>query len=118
MDWKFWRKDKGLVEFQSRRESKLGKPKELPQEVGLHLVVEQGLDPDWVWSLKCVRKRRSEKEDIFYVRIFRMDTVAQKGIQVTGYSSLDDHLDVILFAGWYEKNSRKVALEPIHREAV
>ena len=118
MSWQFWRKDKRPEEFSGRRAPKSEKPRELPQEIGRHLVVEQGLDPDWVWSLKCVRKRQSEQEDIFYVRIFKTDTVAQKGIQVTGYSSLDDHLDVILFAGWYEKNSRNVALEPILREAV
>jgi hypothetical protein len=37
---------------------KLPRPKEIPKLVGRNLVVEKKQDPDWIWKLKGVVRKR------------------------------------------------------------
>jgi hypothetical protein len=118
MDWKFWHKDNIETLNLSSKPKRFGKPKDLPQDVGRYLVVKRGLDPDWVWSLKCVEKPRENAKNTFDFRIFRSTSAAQQGVNVRDYNSLDNHLNLILIAGWYAKDTHGVELEPLIKEAV
>lgn len=102
MNWKFWEKNK------SNTGVKLTKPKDLPQSVGKHLVVDLKYDPDWVWGLKIVYIGKIEKEEnknLFDFRIFDPNHAMTKGIEVKNYRALDEHVDMILFDGWYNKRT-------------
>jgi len=118
MGWKFWQKNEVPSAPSGGKSQRLGKPREIPHEVGRHLVVDQNLDPDWVWSLKCVRKLRENSKSVYDIRIFKSETVAKHGVKVKDYSSLDNHMDLILFAGWYDKKTQSVQMERRVKEAV
>jgi hypothetical protein len=118
MGWKFWQKKEIASGPSGGKIHRLGKPREIPHEVGRHLVVEQGLDPDYVWSLKCVRKLKEGSKSAFDIRIFRSETVAKRGVKVRDYTSLDNHADLIIFAGWYDKKTQSVHLDRQIKEAV
>jgi len=113
-----WKKKESSIALSGENSLKLEKPKELPENVGRHLVVEQNLDPDWVWSLKCVRKTKENSKSAFDIRVFSQESADQKGVKVRDYSTLEDHMDLVIFAGWYDKGSRKVQLEQLIKKAV
>ena len=118
MGWKFWQKNDNAAVSSNVKNKRHGKPREIPQEIGRHLVVEQDLDPDWVWSLKCVRKPRENSKNAFDIRIFSSGTMAQHGVKVVDYDSLDSHMDLVIFAGWYDKVGPSVHLERLIEKAV
>ena len=118
MGWKFWRTRETAAVPSGGKTKKLDKPKDLPQEVGRYLVVEQGLDPDWVWSLKCVRKPRENSKTAFDIRIYSSESMAQHGVRVRDYDYLDNHMGLVLFAGWYDKITHSVQLERLIKEAI
>ncbi|MEJ2657018.1 MAG: hypothetical protein P8012_07440 [Desulfobacterales bacterium] len=118
MGWKFWRKNEIAAASSVGKIQRLGKPSDLPQEIGRYLVVDQGMDPDWAWSLKCVKKPRENAKSTFDVRIFSSATAAQHGVKVRDYTSLDNHMDLAIFAGWYDKETRNVQLERLIKKAV
>lgn len=118
MGWKFWQKKEPLPTEAPEKPRRLGKPRDLPMEVGRHLVVEQGLDPDWAWSLKCVVKPRDNSKSAFDIRVFNSESAAKRGVTVRDYTSLEGHMDLILFAGWYDKEKRQASLEGPMKEAV
>jgi hypothetical protein len=118
MNWKFWRKNETATAPKGVKTQRLEKPKDLPNEVGYHLVVKEGLDPDWVWRLKCVKKPRENSKSTFDIRIFSSATVANHGVKVSDYTSLDNHMDLVIFVGWYDKNTQSVQLERLIKKAV
>lgn len=118
MGWKFWKKNETTAAPSGDKTQKLDKPRDLPQEVGRHLVVDKGLDPDWIWSLKCVRKPRENSKSTFDIRIFSSGTLANHNVKARDYTSLDNHMDLVIFAGWYEKKTQNVQLERMIKEAV
>jgi hypothetical protein len=91
-------------------ELKLPGPKGLPQLVGSHLVVESKKDPDWVWNLKGV-VRPTEKKNVFYCRVFSEAQAAQAGVKVKDWSSLDEHSDLIIWEGYFDKETNTVRRE-------
>ena len=94
MDWKFWQKKQIDTPRGNGKSKKFGKPRDLPQAVGRHLVVEKGLDPDWVWALKCVEKPRANDKKTFDIRIFSQVSTTQNNLKVIDYESLEDHMDM------------------------
>lgn len=96
MNWKFWGKSGEIP--------KLPKPKDLTSNIGRHLVVDLKLDPDWVWKLKSVSRPSVETPNRLEIRIFDPAAAAAANFKVANYNSLDDHPDLILFEGWYNKN--------------
>ena len=92
MGWKFWQKSKPEAAPSGGKTHKLVKPRELPQDVGRHLVAAKGLDPDWVWNLKCVVKPKENHKSAFDIRIFSSETVSQHGVAVRDYASLTPNL--------------------------
>ena len=118
MDWKFWRKNETAAAPNGGKIQRPEKPRDLPQEVGRHMVVEKGMDPDWVWNLKCVRRPRENSKNAFDIRIFSSETAAQHGVKIRDYASLDNHMDLIIYAGWYDRKTLSVQLEELLKEAV
>lgn len=97
MNWKFWKKS---------GTAPLAKPKDLSSDLGKYLVVNLEYDPDWVWQLKVVMDL--PKEGMSDFRIFDPAMAAMQGITVKDYPSLDEHKNLVLFDGWYKKESREM----------
>ena len=91
-------------------EEKLPKPKGIPQPVGMHMVVQEKKDPDWVWSLKGVL-RPTKKKEAFYCRVFDELKGAQAGVKVIDWNSLDEHPDLVLWEGYFDKETHEVRRE-------
>ena len=105
MSWKFWeRKGDGS-------QKKLPGPKDIPYPVGRHLVVDKGQDPDWVWALQGVVLPKEGEKNVFYVRVFSANDASMKKIKVKDYHSLDEHPELILFQGWFDKKTMDVEVE-------
>jgi len=104
MKWKFWSKeaDAGVT--------RLPKPRDLPQPVGQHLVTKMKEDPDTVWSYKAVVMPREGAKSVFFLRVFNPAAADARGVRVADYNSLETAPDLILFQGWYDKESGKVEL--------
>jgi len=117
MDWKFWQKNRINTPRVDGKSKKLGKPRDLPQAVGRYLVVAKGLDPDWVWGLKCVEKPRENDKKTIDIRIFSQVSTAQHNVKVIDYESLEDHMDMVLFVGWYTRETQRVELESLVKKA-
>jgi hypothetical protein len=108
MEWKFWGKKAGG----SEKAPKLSGPKDLPDAVGRRLVVDMELDPDWVWSLKAVVRRREDTRNVREVRVFDPTRALAAGVRVKNFDSLDENPGQILYDGWYNTDTGEVALAP------
>jgi len=108
MSWSFWKKKSAKVELSEAKEEKLSKPKDIPEPVGRYLVVYLGKNPDWVWELKSVVRRQAEKQR-YDVRVF--DEIQARGVSVRDYTTLDEHPELILFEGWYDKKSNTAHMQ-------
>jgi hypothetical protein len=98
--------------FWKRKETKEGEeklpgPKGIPQEVGSHMVTEEKKDPDGVWQLKGV-VHPTDKKAAFYCRVFSQVQVAQAGVKVKDWTSLDEHPHLILWEGYFDKETNTV----------
>ncbi len=109
MFWKKWRKQ---TEENTTPKSKLKSPGDLPHQVGRHMVVVLGKDPDWVWNLKAAVKPLEEgKKSELLIRVFNPQTAHSKGIKVRNYDTLDAYPELIICEGLFDKASHKVELE-------
>lgn len=108
MSWKFWKKDNS-GSGSGEGAIKLPRPKDLPQEIGRHLVVDENYDPDWVWGLKYAMLPQGDSNTVFDFRIFSESAAADQNVRIRDYHSLDAHPDLILFDGWFDRKSRKYA---------
>lgn len=100
MSWKFWQKN-----IADDKTKKLPKPKDLPSGVGRYIVVDLKHDPDWVWTLKSVSMSKEGSKTVSLIRIYDDTTARAKGVSVKNHPSLDEHPDIILFEGWYDKDT-------------
>ncbi len=116
MNWKFWDKEKQNTKLSGTKEIKLMKPKELPDRVGRYLVTQLKEDPDWVWSLRAALRPKADEKDTFEIRIFNPEDASRKGAAINNFNSLDAHPDMILFTGWYKKNTDFVKVEKTLKE--
>ena len=101
MFWKFWELKKT-----KEGEVRLPGPQGVPQPVGSYLVVNEKKDPDWVWKLKGV-VRPAGKMKAFYCRVFDAAQAAQAGVKVKDWSSLDEHAELILWEGYFDKGTNE-----------
>ncbi len=79
-------------------------PKGIPELAGRYMVVQEKKDPDWVWKLKGV-VRPAAKKKTFYCRVFDEAQVAQAGFKVKDWTSLDEHPELILWEGYFDKET-------------
>jgi len=113
MSWKLWLMSKIVPAPTDSANRKQDKPRNLPQEVGRHLVVKLGHDPDWVWSLKYVREHKENSTDVFDIRIFSPEEAAQNNAKISDYASLSSDPDLILFTGWYDNKTQQVMIQEV-----
>ena len=104
----FWKKK---AEPSEPKGSKLPRPKDIPDMVGGHLVTDFNQNPDRVWKLKAVVRQRQESKNAFDVRVFDDVEAATRKVKVADYTTLDEHPELILFEGWFDKDARQVQLE-------
>jgi len=111
MNLRFWQKKSESTHDQTSHPLKLSKPKEIPQRVGIHLITRLKEDPDWVWDLRIVSLPRSADKHTSDVRIFDPREAASAGVLVKDYNSLENHPELILFAGSFNKTSGAVNIQ-------
>lgn len=104
MNWKFWKAKTTNGLIARPNSSKLPKPKDLPDRVGMHLVTQLKLDPDWVWSLKGAVRPTADRH-IFDIRIFDPKEAIVSDTHIANYNSLDDYPEMILFEGSFNKST-------------
>ncbi len=110
MGWQFWKKSDKQAEAGGHGGEKLPKPKDVPDYVGPYLVVNLGKDSDWVWSLKGAWRKKEESKNVFLIRVFDERMTGSSGVSVKNYTSLDDHPELVLYEGWFNKESGKVQI--------
>ena len=106
MKWKFW--ERGTSDEAaplSGGKPKLPGPRDLPQAVGQHLVTREKMDPDLVWTFKCVQRPVEGSKHRYDIRVYNPAMSNHAGVRITNYLSLDDHPELILYYGWYDKSS-------------
>jgi hypothetical protein len=110
MNWKFWTKKSPDGENQNQEE-KLPKPKDLPSQLGQHLVIKLNKDPNWVWSLKCALRPKKGFKNAFEFIIFDNLKTAEAGVRIQNYHSFQEHPEFILYEGRFDKNTGLIVLE-------
>ena len=113
MDWKFWQKKDNQTLASSKAGKKLPRPKDLPYEVGRHLVVADGYSPDWVWQLQSTLKPRENSAQTVDFRVFDPESAVEMHVSVRDYSTLDHHPELILFEGWFDRKSGAVQIDKL-----
>jgi len=107
----FWKKKPAKEEPSKLRVERLPRPKDIPELVGRYLITQMKKEPDWVWRLKGVVRPRSDGKDRFDFRVFDETQVAGTKVIVKDYNSLDEHPDLILYQGRFDKKSGEVQIE-------
>jgi len=92
----------------------LSGPGEVPDNVGSWMVTKLKQDPWWVWSLKAVTKADDQRH-CYFVRVFDPKSISAGGIKIKDYHSFDDHPNLVLFEGWFNKKNKDIKLEPKQR---
>ncbi len=90
---------------------KLPGPQELPMPVGRDLVVQQKQDPDLVWGLQCVMRPSAQGKNVFDVRVFNPNAASQSKVKIANYYSFDQHPELVLFQGTFDKANSETHLE-------
>lgn len=102
--WKFWKTENHNGQGLNQKSARLPKPKDLPERIGIYMVTQLKLDPDWVWSLKGAVRPTADKY-IFDIRIFDPKEAVTSDVVITDYDALDRYPEMILFAGSFNKST-------------
>ena len=105
MNWKFWEKEN------ADGAPKLSGPKDLPPQIGFQLVTILKKDPDWVWKLKVCFRPNAGGHGLEDVRVFDPRQVSMAKLAVKNYSTFDDHRDLILYEGTFNKKTKEVNIK-------
>ena len=90
---------------------KLAGPKDIPEPVARHLIINRKKDPDWVWRLKAVVRKKPSGKNAFDVLVFDDVEATARMVRVRDYTSLDNQPDLILYKGWFDMDSKQVEFE-------
>jgi hypothetical protein len=96
---KFWEHRKNKTS-----EEMLPGPMDIPRAVGIYLVIDENKNSSWVWNLKGV-VHPTKKKNAFYCRVFDQAKITRAGVKVKDWNSLDEHLDLIIWEGYYDKET-------------
>lgn len=107
MGWKFWQSNNG----NGASNNKLPKPKEIPERIGRHLVVQEKMDPDTVWNLKCALRPPAPGQTSSDFRVFSENAAQDKGVMVANFDSLDGHPELIILQGQFDKDTKRVEIQ-------
>jgi hypothetical protein len=83
-------------------------PKGIPEHVGRYLVTKETMSPDRVWTLKAVIIPRLAEKNVIDVRVYDSNEAQRNDVKVVNYHSLDDHPALVIFDGWYNKETHAV----------
>lgn len=105
-----WQKIKGWfgLKPQEPGKPKLPKPKDVLPAVGRDLVTVYHIDPDRVWSLKCVIRPLDGVNMFHLFRVFSDKQAYSAGVKVLNYDSLDYHPELVLYSGRVNKANSHV----------
>ena len=120
MNWKLWKRSASSNDVVKTTTVKLPGPKEIPQQIGMFLVTHEKLDPDYVWTLNCVIRPIVDHKRWFDFRVFSPSDAGSARVKVKNFTSLDDHPELILYKGRYNKDGQEPELDmtpPIHSAA-
>ena len=109
MNWKFWKKEQETNH--AAKSPKQDRPRELPELVGRKLVVGMKIEPDDAWALKYVGRSLDDQPGSNAFRLFSPDKARAAGITVKDWTSLNDHPELILYQGIYNKKAQRVEFE-------
>ena len=107
----FWKKKTETGESSKPQMEKLPGPSSIESILATRLVVELEQDPDRVWKLHNVVRRRSGGGKRFDFRVFDMARVEATRVEVKDYTSFDDYPELIAYQGWFDKESGEVHFE-------
>lgn len=86
-------------------------PKDIPPWVYVYLVTTLKVPPDNLASLRSVQKTGFwDSKPVTFIRIYDPLT-SEEARQVKDFSSLDQHPELVLYEGYWEKESDRVFLE-------
>jgi len=111
MNWKFWKRSASNNDAVITTTVKLPGPKELPSQIGRFLVTHEKLDPDYVWNLNCVVRPIADHRGWFDFRVFSLSDAGNARVKVKNFTCLDDHPELILYKGRYNKDGQKPELD-------
>ena len=107
----FWKKKTATEELPKPEAEKLPGPRSIEELVGMHIVTDLKQNPDRVWQLRSVVRRRTGGKHRFDFRVFDEVQVTEKKIKVKDWTTFDQHPELILYQGWFDKVSMKVHFE-------
>ena len=106
----FWQKSK-TGEPSQPKSKKLPGPRSIEELVGRHLVVDLKQNPDWVWQLRSVVRRREGGKHRFDFRVYDAAQETAEKAEIKDYNSFDTYPELILYQGWFDKVSMEVHFE-------
>lgn len=113
----FWKKKKGAVASTitppAAKAEKLPAPERIPEMVGRHLIDKLKMDLVWVWNLKAVVRKSAEGKPGFDIRVYDEREMTEKKVKVKDYTSLDERPDLMLYEGWFDRQTKQIALKDL-----
>lgn len=118
----FWKKKTGETVSSTATPTtataeRLPEPKKIPEMVGRHLIDKLKMDVVWVWNLKAVVRNRAEGKPGFDIRVYDEREMADKKVKVKDYTSLDERPDLMLYEGWFDRQTKQIALKDLATQA-
>ncbi|MFC1971729.1 hypothetical protein ACFLV0_07425 [Chloroflexota bacterium] len=107
----FWKKKPKTEEPSKPKMEKLPGPSSIESILAAKLIVDLTQDPDRVWKLHSVVRRRSGGGERFDFRVFDMARVEATRVEVKDYTSLDDYPELMVYQGWFDTKSGEVHWE-------
>jgi hypothetical protein len=86
----------------------LPRPDKVPDLVAKYLASQIKMDPDLVPLLMSVTRKSSRGAKVFDIRVFDEPETLIERIAVKNYNSLNDHPELIIFEGWFDRDSKQV----------
>ena len=68
--------------------------------------IPQAESDHWVKYMAVMRLQK-EDGDVYDIRVFDEWSAQQKRISIFNFASLDNHPELILFEGWFDKKAKK-----------
>ncbi len=81
-----------------------------------HLCKDHGLDVDTLSrEMRCVEQKGTLNggQPVTFLRVFKLQQLAEKGVEVTGWETFDTHPELILYEG-YLRADNQAFLEKKH----
>ena len=113
MNWKFWQKS--ATQKSQAAEERLTGPTTIPEAVARFMVVELKKEAEWVWYLKAVERSCPENKHLFDVRVFEAGTTLSENVQIRDYKSLDNHPELTVLQGRYNRKTGDMQTEQFLR---